>query len=111
MTRAIALHPNHPYNYSFHLGQALFFLRRYDDAIAAFEQVLESNPSAGRARLWLAAAYAQVGRGEDAQWEMEQVLAETPDLSLERVRQTYPFTNASDLANLVDGLHKAGLSH
>jgi len=110
LTRAIALNPNHPYNYSFHLGQAHYILGGYDEAIAAFERVLESNPATERAHLWLAAAYAQVGRGDDAEWEMEQVLSADPDVSEERIRDSYPFTDPVDLAHLVDGLRKAGLS-
>ncbi len=109
MKKAIALNPNHPFNYSFHLGQALYILRRYDEAIDAFNRVLESNPAAERAHLWLAAAYAQAKRGDDAEWEMEQVLTANPDISLERVRGSYPFTNPADLDHLVVGLRKAGL--
>ena len=110
MTRAIALNPNHPYNYSFHLGQVHYILGNYEKAIAAFERVLESNPATERAHLWLAAAYAQVGREDDAEWEMEQVLATNPDVSVDRMRQLYSFTDPNDLAHLVDGLHKAGLT-
>jgi adenylate cyclase len=73
-------------------------------------QVLESNPSAERAHLWLAAAYAQAGRSDDAHWEVEQVLAADPAVSLERVRHLYPFTNPADLTHFVEGLRKAGLS-
>jgi adenylate cyclase len=71
--------------------------------------VLDSNPAAERAHLWLAAAYAQAGRGDDAEWEMEQVLAEDPEISLEGIQDSYPFTNPDDLQHLVDGLRKAGL--
>jgi TolB-like protein/DNA-binding winged helix-turn-helix (wHTH) protein/tetratricopeptide (TPR) repeat protein len=110
MRRAIALNPNHPYNYSFHLGQALYILKRYDEAIAALNHVLESNPSAERAHLWLAAAYAQAGRSDDAHWELEQVRTADPAVSVERVRHIYPFTHPVDLEHFVEGLRKAGLS-
>jgi adenylate cyclase len=110
MQRAIALNPNHPYNYSFHLGQALYILKHYDEAIAMLNHVLESNPSAERAHLWLAAAYAQAGRSDDAHWEMEQVRAADPGVSLERVRHLYPFTDPADLEQFLEGLRKAGLS-
>lgn len=109
MEKAIALNPNHPFNYSFHLGQAFYILKRYDEAIDAFNRVLESNPAAERAHLWLAASYAQADRAEDAEWEVEQVIAENPDFSSERIRDSYPFQDPEDLARFVDGLHKAGL--
>ncbi len=109
MKRAIALNPKHPYNYGFHLGQAYFILGRYAEAIDAFNRVLESNPAAERVHLWLAAAYAQAGRAADAAWEVVQVRESNPDLSLERIRQMYPFKHLSDLEHLVVGLRKAGL--
>jgi adenylate cyclase len=110
MRRAIALNPAHPFNYSFHLGQAQFILRHYEEAIEALNAVLESNPAAERVHLWLAAAYAQAGRDEDAQWELEQVLVEDPGISLDEVRRSYPFTDPADLEHLVRALRKAGLS-
>jgi len=36
--------------------------------------VLASNPTVERAHLWLAAAHAQGGMQDDAEWEAEQVL-------------------------------------
>lgn len=111
MKRAIALNPHHPFNYSFHLGQAHYLLHQYADAIEAFNQVLASNPAVERAHLWLAAAYAQAGMKDDAEWEVEQVLTTNPQLSMERIRSSYPFTNSSDLEHFVAGLIKAGIPH
>lgn len=110
MKRAIALNPKHPYNYSFHLGQAYFILGRYAEAIDAFSRVLESNPAAERVHLWMAAAYAQTGRKDAAAWEIDQARASNADLSLDRIRHAYPFKNPSDLEHLVAGLRKAGLT-
>jgi len=107
--RAITLNPHHPYNYSFHLGQAYYLLHRYDDAIGAFNQVLMSNPAMERAHLWLAATYAQGGMQDDAEWEVEQVLTTNPELSIQRIRSSYPFTHSSDLQHFIAGLTKAGI--
>jgi len=63
------INPHHPYNYTFHLGQAYFILRRYDEAIAAFQQGVATNPAAERLHVWLAAAYAQYGEIDEAEWE------------------------------------------
>lgn len=107
--RAIALNPHHPYNYSFHLGQAHYLLHQYDDAVEAFNRVLASNPAVERAHLWLAAAYAQAGMKDDAEWEIQQVLAANPKLSMELIRSLYPFMNTSDLEHFLAGLTKAGI--
>jgi len=108
--KAMQLNPHHPYNYPFHLGQAYFILGRYQEAIDALEQGLETNPSSERMRVWLAAAYARSGRIEDAKWEAEQVLALNPDFSLQRIRQAFPFKDPGDLENFLAGLRTAGLA-
>ena len=107
--KAIALHPHHPYNYVFHLGQAYYILHRYGDAIDAFNQVLESNPAAERAHIWLAAAFAQAGLHEDAEWEVDQVLMANPELSAERIQAAYPFTRAVDREHFIAGLLASGI--
>jgi TolB-like protein/DNA-binding winged helix-turn-helix (wHTH) protein/Tfp pilus assembly protein PilF len=107
--KAMKLNPHHPYNYPFHLGQAYFILGRYQEAIEALEQGLGTNPSSERMRVWLAAAYAQAGREEDAKWEAEQVLALNPDFSLQRIRQAFPFKDPADIERFLDGLRIAGI--
>jgi len=108
MKKAIALNPNHPFNYSFHLGQAFYVLGRYREAVEAFNKVLKSNPAAERAHVWLAAAYAQTGQLEDAQWEVDQVLGANPGFSPARLEESLPFRNPEDLERLSEGLRKAG---
>jgi adenylate cyclase len=108
--KATQLNPHHPYNYPFHLGQAYFILKRYTEACTAFEDGLQSNPSAERLHVWLAAAYAQAGRRDDATWEAEQVLTLNPEFSLQRMQQSFPFQDPADLARFLDGLRMAGLT-
>ena len=107
--RAIQLNPHHPYNYTFHLGQAYFVLRRYGEAIAAFEEGLESNPSAERLHVWLAAALAQSGDLDEARWEADQVLSLNPDFSLQRMQDTFPFQDPNEVEHFIEGLRKTGM--
>jgi adenylate cyclase len=107
--KAIQLNPHHPYNYSFHLGQALFVLRRNEAAIAAFAQGIESNPASERLHVWLTAAYAQAGHQEEAEWEAGQVLTLNPEFSVARMRESFPFKDPADLEHFLDSLRKAGL--
>ena len=109
MKMAITLNPHHPYNYSFHLGQAQYILHHYDEAIDAFNRVLASNPAAERAHLWLAAAYAQAGLIDDAEWEVQQLLTANPEISVARIVSAYPFTQSVDREHFVAGLLKAGI--
>lgn len=108
--KAMKLNPHHPYNYPFHLGQAYFILGQYQQAIDAFEKGLESNPSSERLHVWLAAAYAQIGRKDDAKWEVEQVIIQNPEFSLERLKRAFPFENPADLDRFLSGLRIAGFA-
>jgi adenylate cyclase len=107
--QAMVINPHHPYNYHFHLGQAYFVLHRYKEAIDAFNLGLSSYPASERMRVWLAAALAQSGNIEEAKWEGEQIMADNPDFSIERMTEAFPFNNPADLDNFISGLQKAGL--
>ncbi len=107
---AMKMNPHHPYNYHFHLGQAYFVLRQYEQAEDAFQQGLATNPAAERLRVWLAATYAQSGDLERANWEAEQVLATNPDFSVARMEQSFPFKDPAELKHFTDGLRLAGFN-
>lgn len=106
---AIKLNPHHPYNYTFHLGQAYYVLGRYKDAITTFKKGLESNPASERLHVWLAAAYAQQGAALEAEWESQTVLSLNPEFSVERMRKAFPFKDTDDREHFIQGLVKAGL--
>lgn len=108
--RAMLINPHHPYNYTLHLGQALYILGRYDEAVAAFKEGLATNPGSQRLHVWMAAAYAQAGDTESAEWEVDQILTMDPNFSLKRIEATFPFKNPADRERILQGLRKAGLS-
>jgi tetratricopeptide (TPR) repeat protein len=107
--KATRLDPRNPVFYVFIKGQAYFLMGRYDAAIAEFERVVERNPEFPRGHLGLAAAYAQVGRVEDAEWEAEESLTLLPDFTLARVRQREPYKDPAHLDRYIKALRKAGL--
>ena len=107
--QAMEINPHHPYNYHFHLGQDYFVLHRYKEAIDAFNLGLSSYPASERMRVWLAAALAQSGNIDEAKWEGEQIMADNPHFSIDRMTQSFPFNNPADLDIFISGLQKAGL--
>jgi TolB-like protein/DNA-binding winged helix-turn-helix (wHTH) protein/Tfp pilus assembly protein PilF len=109
LKRAIRLNPHHPYNYSFHLGQAYFTLKRYNEAIASLQRAVLSNPAAERLHVWLAASFAQAGKLDDAEWEAEQVKVLNPQFSIAAIQKSYPFKDIADRQRFLEGLRKAGL--
>lgn len=110
LKEAIRLNPHHPYNYYFHLGQAYFILRNYDDAITSLQAGIESNPASERLHIWLAATYAQAGMVEDAKWEAEQVRMLNPDFSAPAMARVFPFKDPADRDHFIEGLRKASLT-
>ncbi|MGD8674005.1 MAG: tetratricopeptide repeat protein, partial [Thiogranum sp.] len=108
--KAMLINPHHPYNYILHFGQALYILGRYDEAATSFEQGLATNPASQRLHIWMAAAYAQAGDVESAQWEADQILTMDPNFSLKRIERTLPFKDPADRERVLEGLRKAGLS-
>jgi len=105
---ASALNPLHPSNYPFHRGQALFILKRYEEAIEAFEFGLNQNPASQRLRVWSAATYVQLGLLEDAKWEASEILNSDPDFSPTHLETIFPFQNSDDLQIFNSALNKAG---
>jgi adenylate cyclase len=106
---AIRLDPHYPYLYLFWLAHAFHSLQRYDDAIAAYRRTISRNPDFFYPHIHLAAAYAQLGRMEEAKAEAAEALRMDPSFSVQRVAQRLPYKDAAALARLVDGMRKAGL--
>jgi adenylate cyclase len=106
---AMRLNPRHPFFYVWIVGQSHFLMGAYDDAIAQFEDVIASNPHFPSGHLALAAAYAQAGRMDEAEWEAAEVISLLPDFSLARERERSLYTNAADRDRWIEGLRKAGL--
>ena len=107
--KAMRLDPHYPFLYLFWLGHAFHSLERYDEAIAAYRRTISRSPDFFYAHLHLAAAYAQLGRMEEAKAEAAEALRMDPGCSVQRVAQRLPLKDPAALARLVDGMRKAGL--
>jgi TolB-like protein/DNA-binding winged helix-turn-helix (wHTH) protein len=107
----IALRLNLPQTarYLFHRGQTYFTLGDYPEAIRLFEQGLEQDPNSQRLRVWLAAAYAQTGRTEDAEWLIDEFVMAHPGISAHAIAVAVPYRHQADLQQLIAGLRAAGL--
>ena len=123
--KAIRLNPYHPVWYKSFLGITYFAARRYEDAIAAFEESGNAYPEDGA---WMAAAYAQKENFNEARRTIEtflqsagpepwwknvphsaEMVERDPTGLLTYMNYMYPFKKPADLNHLLDGLRKAGL--
>lgn len=106
MQRAMRISPSSPAWYLFGMGHAQFLLQRYDNAIAAFRRSLQINPDSTPSRVYLAAAYAQGGRRDAAQFELQRNEVRVALAGYQSGEQA-PYRNPEGLALLQDALRKA----
>ena len=106
---AMALNPNYPFWYIFMRGMTRFVVEDYEAAIEDFEAAMERSPTALFVQWWLAAAYAQVGRIDDAEWQVEELVMSGFDGSIETIMQTQPIKDPVYLERYRTGLLLAGI--
>jgi tetratricopeptide (TPR) repeat protein len=107
--RAMRLDPRHPVQHLFYLGHAYFLAQRYDDAVAVLKRVLIRNPNFHPAHVFLAASYVELGRNEEAQAEVEELMTKKSQTPLEEWGKKLPYKDQTVLQRLFDDLRKAGL--
>jgi TolB-like protein/DNA-binding winged helix-turn-helix (wHTH) protein/cytochrome c-type biogenesis protein CcmH/NrfG len=90
------------------LSLAYYLKRRYDAAIEQAELNLRKTSGANFSRIVLAAAYAQLGRSEDAARVVTTIHRVDPTFDAQEFGTK--FLSAADLERLRDGLRKAGFS-
>jgi adenylate cyclase len=90
------------------LAGAYRYLGRYDEAIATYKKLLQSEPDYLPAHVGLAGIYILVGRQEEARAEAAEVMRIDPQFSLERYAKTLPARQGL-VDQAVENLRKAGL--
>jgi TolB-like protein/class 3 adenylate cyclase/cytochrome c-type biogenesis protein CcmH/NrfG len=106
---AMRFNPYYPGWYPYFLGVAQYCLERYEEAATSQERAFKVDPNSSA--WWLAAAYAQLGRGQEAADALAKYI-EKRGWGLPLVESTFryqPFKNQSDLDRFAEGLVKAGL--
>jgi adenylate cyclase len=103
------LSPRHGFAYVWVLSNVYFVMGRYDDAIVTLKEVVQRNPASSPGRLLLIAIYGLLDRIDDAQWEVDEILAEHPDFSIAEEKKRSRFQKPEDLERYIRGLRKAGL--
>jgi adenylate cyclase len=106
---AMDLNPYYTFDYPWNLGRAYYGLERYAEAAQALETALEKNATAAQVRLFLASSYLRLGRADDAEWEIEQVVMADPGFTVSQVANTLPLVDQTRLDGLLDDLRQVGL--
>ena len=82
--KAMRLNPYYPAWYIGKLGSAYYATRQYENALIPLKEALNRSPKFKKARMTLAATYAQLDRIEEAEREVEELLATHPDASVKQ---------------------------
>jgi adenylate cyclase len=106
---ALRLNPKPPAAILLTAGLALFFDGQYERSIEALEQALNLAPELNEPHEFLAMAYAQAGKLDEAKHEVEVLLERAPSLNVqfEKLMATH-HRRAEDLNRRLEALRKAG---
>jgi len=91
------------------MGHAYFFLGDYERAIETSKKSLHQDPSGFGALVVLACTYAQLGRRDEAQHYVDELLRHIPRYSLRALRKNPMFVAPDLIEKLVDSMRLAGL--
>ena len=91
------------------LGLAYYVLEQHSQALAPSRECAARAPNVRLGHLCLAAAYAQLGRLDEARTEAAEVLRADPKWTINKGARLLPFKRPADAEHLFDGLRKAGL--
>jgi len=107
--KAAALNPHYTFDYPWNRGLAYYNMGRYAEAVEGFREATTRNPNVYLVRLFLISGYVRLGRMEDAEWEVEQILTQNPDSKLSQVTNLVLYESQDRLKALLDDLRKAGV--
>jgi TolB-like protein/predicted Zn-dependent protease len=115
--KAMRLQPYYPPWYIWALGHSYRVARRYEEAVTAFDKLLELGRKGQWDRLGphlaLAECYVLLGRDEKARSHVEEVLKIDPDYSLEAASQYLGescfYQDPAQESLVLDALRKAGV--
>jgi adenylate cyclase len=92
------------------MAVALYFTKKYKEAVEAAERVIHLHPEHRLSLIWLAAALGQAGRTEEAREALSKAIITSPGFVNIYIVNRAPWVRPEDHAHLLDGLRKAGWS-
>jgi adenylate cyclase len=107
--KAMRLVPFYPPWYLTTLYRSYFMAGNFEETIETIHRALEKIPDHQNAPVWLAAAYAALGKPEKARAEAEKLLEKKPAFSLEEFSKAFPFKNRADFDRVLAYAREAGL--
>ena len=107
--QGIRINPDFPFWYIHTLGQAQFALTRYEAAEVSFKKAIERNPAVAWPRRWLVATYGQLGKLDDAEWEISELESLGQPFTIEIFNNRLATRDPEIVNRLLEGARKAGV--
>jgi adenylate cyclase len=111
LERAIRLSPQDPnmHYYLYGVAVAHFVAERYEEAVSWAQRSLQNRGDYSLGLATLAASLSHLGRLDQAQGTVQELLRSNPEFSLTGVRLFLPAADPDFVERYLDGLRKAGL--
>ncbi|MDH3230588.1 MAG: tetratricopeptide repeat protein, partial [Alphaproteobacteria bacterium] len=109
LKKAMRLDPTYQPWYLLALGDAYNALGRYEEAAEAHKQFLDRRPENIDGHASLIVSYMWLGREDEAQSYVSEVLRIDPKFSLESFRKRLKYKDQAYLERFLDALRRAGL--
>ncbi|UCH40491.1 MAG: hypothetical protein JSU67_01950 [Gammaproteobacteria bacterium] len=106
---AINLNPQYPFWYIQNRAVVRYMQEDYEAAITDLERASERSPTVLFVRWWLAAAYAQAGRQDDADWQLEEMMELGFHSTVKELLETSVIHHPPYVERFAAGLRKAGI--
>ncbi len=106
---AMLLNPIHPNWYRNGLARTMMMQGKFDDALSIMDEILDIEPTFFQAWLQKAAILHQLGRYDDAEYAVREVMRIAPNLRLSSISGLYMINDKAGLERFKDALRQAGL--
>ncbi len=108
--KGMQLNPYYSWQYLYTQGSSYYMQGNYKAAITALEGAQQRNESAVQIKLFLAAAYMNLDRQNDAEWLVEEIKAVSPETTISDIEKTIPIADSKFTQALLKDLRQAGLT-
>ena len=94
--------------WDFYAGHSHLIMRKYDQALTRFERSIELAPRVSVINFWVAWAYVEMDRLDDARGAIKSLLDDSPHYLLKEVARIYPYRFDEHRNRFLDSLRKIG---
>lgn len=108
--KATLLNPHYTWYYLYNFGRAYYALGNYELAIEKLLAALGRNANSSPVRLFLAASYVGINDIDEAQWQIDELLMDFPNISLSFLSKEPLLVDTEQHRTFIDHLRIAGLT-